>query len=187
MADPSETTQISREPGGDDAEDMLAAVRSLATQVGSLQTELHSLRQDARALPSENGERPGWEEGRPVVRESPSWVRSVDSPRPRSLSVPWLLIEILFLVGVATLAAVAGLDPIAIGGLMIGAWLLVAAGEWAAARGRMRERAFAYGPATTQGTLPDDPSWFDANGGETALDLTAGDRAPTRLPPPQME
>ena len=185
MADPSETTQISREPAGEAPEELLDAVRSLATQVGSLQTEVHALRQDARALPSENGEQPGWEEGRPVVRESPSWVRSVDSPRSRGLSVPWLLLEILFLVAVATLAAVADLDPIAIGALMIGAWLLVAVGEWAAARGRTRERAYAYGVGTTQVALPDDPTWFDANGVETALDIAASDRAPTRLPPPQ--
>ena len=185
MADPSETTQISRETAGEDPEELLGAVRALATQVGTLQTEVHALRQDARGLPSENGETPGWEEGRPAVRESPSWVRSVDSPRSRALSVPWLLLEILFLVAVATLAAVAGLEPVAIGGLMIGAWLLVALGEWAAARGRARERAFAYGAGTTQVALPDDPSWFDANGDENALDVATSDRAPTRLPPPQ--
>jgi hypothetical protein len=184
VADPSETTQVSREPAVEEPEELLGAVRSLASQVGSLQAELHALRQDARGLPSD-GERPGWDDGRPVARESPSWVRSVDSPSARGLSVPWLLLEILFLVGVAALAAVAGLDPIAIGGLMVGAWLLVAVGEWAAARGEMRERALVYGATTQQVALPDDPSWFDANGDETALDVHVSGRTTTRLPPPQ--
>ena len=75
MADPSETTQVAREPGREDPEDVLGAVRSLATQVGGLQEELHALRQETRGLPSENGEQTGWDVGRPVMRESPSWVR----------------------------------------------------------------------------------------------------------------
>jgi hypothetical protein len=183
VADPSETTQVSREPAGEDPEELLGAVRSLSSQVGSLLAELHALRQDARVLPSEDGERPGWDEGRPVVRESPSWVRSVDSPRARGLAVPWLLLEILFLVGVATLAAVAGLDPLAIGGLMVGAWLLVALGEWAVARGEMRERALVYGSAASQAPLPNDPSWFEA----TALDVAESERSATRLPPPVVD
>ena len=100
MADPSETTQVTR-PGHEDQEDLLVAVRSLATQVGGLQAELHALRQETRGLPSENGEPAGWDEGRPIIRESPTWVRSVDSPRSRGLSVPWLLLEIFFLITVA--------------------------------------------------------------------------------------
>ena len=108
---------------------MLGAVRSLATQVGGLQEELHALRQETRGLPSENGEQTGWDVGRPVMRESPSWVRSVDSPRSRGLSVPWLLLEIFFLIAVATLAAVAGLDAPVIAGVMIVAFLLVATAE----------------------------------------------------------
>ena len=182
MADPSETTQVSREPVGEDAEDLLGAVRSLASQVGGLQAELHALRQERLGLPSEDGERPGWDDGRPVVRESPSWVRSVDSPRSRGLSVPWLLLEILFLVGVATLAAVAGLDAPVIAGVMIVAWLLVAVAEWAAARGAMRERTLLYGSAAPLPGLPDDPSWLDT-GDDTALDVATA----TRLPPPQPE
>jgi hypothetical protein len=187
VADPSETTQVSREPTREDPEELLGAVRALATQVGGLQAELHALRQEGRALPSDNGERPGWDEGRPLVRESPSWVRTVDSPRSRGLAVPWLLLEILFLIAVATLAAVAGLDAPAIAALMVGAWLLVALAEWVAARGAMRERALVYGTTAPQVGLPDDPSWFDTDGAETALDLAARDRTTTRLPPPQPE
>jgi len=186
VADPSETTQVSREPVREDSDEVLGAVRSLASQVGGLQAELTALRRE-RVLPSDNGEQPGWDEGRPVVRESPSWVRSVDSPRSRGLSVPWLLLEILFLVGVATLAAVAGLDAPVIAGVMIVAWLLVAVAEWAAARSATRERALVYGPTNLHPGLPDDPSWFEVIGDDTALDVASSDRTTTRLPPPQPE
>ncbi len=188
MADPSETTQVTREPGRDDPEEVLGAVRSLASQVGGLQAELHALRQETRRLPSDNGEQTGWDEGHPIISESPTWVRSVDSPRSHGLSVPWLLLEIFFLVAVATLAAVAGLDAPAIAGVMIAAWLLVAIAEWAAARVAIRERALVYGAAATPPglPLPDDPIWFDA-GDNTTLDVSAHDRPATRLPPPQSE
>jgi len=185
VADPSETTQVSRENVREDPDEVLGAVRSLASQVGGLQAELHALRNE-RVLPSDNGEQPGWDEGRPVVRESPNWVRSVDSPRSRGLSVPWLLLEIFFLIAVATLAAVAGLDSPVIAGVMIVAWLLVAIAEWAAARVADRERAYAYGIAAPPPGLPDDPSWFDA-GEDTLFDVSASDRSATRLPPPQPE
>jgi hypothetical protein len=187
VADPSETTQVSHEPALEEPEEVLGAVRSLASQVGGLQAELHALRRETRGLPSENGEQAGWDEGRPTVRESPSWVRSVDSPRARGLSVPWLLVEIAFLVAVATLAAVAGLDAPVIAGVMIIAWLFVAIAEWAAARGAMRERALVYGTTAVQTGLPDDPSWFDVGADDTMLDLAANERAATRLPPPQPE
>jgi len=185
VADPSETTQVTRDPGREDPDEVLGAVRSLASQVGGLQAELHALRQETRGLPSENGERPGWDEGRPIIRESPSWVLLFRSPRSRGLSVPWLLLEIFFLVGIATLAAVAGLDAPVIAGVMIVAWLLVAIAEWAAARGAMRERAVVYESSAVPSGLPDDPSWFDAD--DTMLDVPASDRAATRLPPPQPE
>ena len=187
MADPSETTQVSREPAVEESDDVLEAVRSLAAQVGGLQSEVNALRHEAHALPSNGGERPGWDEGRPVVRESPSWVRSVDSPGSRRVAVPWLLLEILFIVAVAVLAAVAGLDAPAIAGVMVGAWVLVAASEWATARSQLREQALIYGSTVVQAGLPDDPRWFDAAGSDTALEVEADDRAATRLPPPQPE
>ena len=187
MADPSETTQVSRTPAAEDADDLLGAVRALTTQVGGLQAEMQALRHESRLLPSDNGERPGWDEGRPVVRESPSWVRTVDSPRSRRLAIPWLLLEILFIVAVAVLAAVAGLDAPAIAAVMVGAWLLVAIAEWAVARGEMREQALVYGATAVQSGVPDDPTWFDAVSTDTAIDVAADDRTATRLPPPQPE
>jgi hypothetical protein len=187
VADPSETTQVSREPAAEDAEELLGAVRSLASQLGGLQAEVQALRQEARGLPDENGERPGWDEGRPAVRESPTWVRSVDSPGSRGLAVPWLLLEILFLIAVAVLTAVAGLDAPAIAGVMVVAWLLVAFAEWGAARISIRDRAFLYGTSSPQTSLPDDPSWLASSREETALDVAAAERAATRLPPAQPE
>ncbi len=188
MADPSETTQISRENVPEDQEDLLGAVRSLAIQVGGLQAELHALRHEARALPPGDGERPGWEEGRPLVRESPGWVRSVDSPGRRGLAVPWLLLEILFLVAVAVLAAAADLDAPVIAAVMVVAWLLVVAGEWIASRGAARELALVYGAAPpAPSSLPDDPTWFAPSAEDTIHDVTANDRAATRLPPAQPE
>ena len=187
MADPSETTQVSREPASETADDVLGAVRALAAQVGGLQSEVNALRHEARVLPSDLGEQPGWDDGRPVVRESPSWVRSVDSPSSRRVAVPWLLLEIVFIVAVAVLAAVADLDAPAIAGVMAGAWLLVAVVEWATARSQVREQALIYGSTAVQAGPPNDPTWFDAVGSDSALDVATDDRAPTRLPPPQPE
>jgi hypothetical protein len=187
VADPSETTQVSREPAVDGTDEVLGAVRALATEVGALQSEVTALRHEAHVLPSDDGERPGWDDGRPIVRESPHWVRSVDSPSSRRVAVPWLLLEILFIVAVAVLAAVAGLDAPAIAGVMLGAWLLVALIEWATARSQVREQALIYGSTVVQAGLPDDPRWFDAAGSDTALDAATDDRVTTRLPPPQPE
>jgi hypothetical protein len=185
VADPSETTQVSREPAEHEPDELLGAVRTLSSQVGSLQDEVAALRHEGRSLPAGDGDRPGWDEGQPVVRESPAWVRSVDSPGARGIAVPWLLAEIVFLVAVAVLAAVAGLDPAVIAVVMVVAWLLVAAGEWVMARNAMREHVLIYGGATTKPSVPDDPIWFAASGEDTLLDAASGERTATRLPPPQ--
>lgn len=184
MADPSETTQISRIPADDD---VLQAVQSLSAEVGGLRSELSALRHETLALPSENGESPGWDEGRPMVRESPSWVRSVDSPGATGLAIPWLLLEILFLVAIAVLAAVAGLPAPAIAGVMVGAWVLVAIAEWATARSHVREQALIYGATAVQAGAPDDPTWLDAAGADDTMLDAADGRTATRLPPPQPE
>ncbi len=184
MADPSETTQVSREPERPD--ELVAALRALASQVGSLQADVNALRSEARALPVGETDRHGWDEGAPTVREGPAWIRSVDSPRPRRLSVPWLLLEILFLVGVATLAVVADLEPYAIAGVMVVAWAVVALGEWFAARSMRQSHVLVYGSAApAQPPVPDDRAWFETNGGDTLLDRPSAEHAPPRLPPPE--
>ena len=183
MADPSETTQVSREPTAHD--ELVGALQSLAAQVGSLQEEVQSLRAEARGLPSGESDRHGWEEGAPVVRESAAWVRSVDSPRPRGLAIPWLLLEILFLIAVAVLAIVADLEPYAIAVVMLGAWALVALAEWLAARGERQRNLLVYGGATAATPIPDDTAWFGTNGDDTLLDARSSERLPARLPPPE--
>ena len=185
MADPSETTRISREPTEQDAE-LVSAVRALAAQVGSLKDDVHALRSEAHALPASEADRHGWDDSAPLaVREGPAWIRSVDSPRARGLAIPWLLLEIVFLVAVAVLCVVAELDAPVIAGVMVGAWALVALGEWFAARAHRERHEYVYGTATpVAASVPDDRSWFDTNGGDTLLDLPSAERPPARLPPP---
>ena len=185
MADPSETTQVSHEPANQESEELLAAVRALATQVAGLQSELQTLRAQPRSLPVPDEERPGWDDRMPAQRESAAWVRSLDTPAARRAAVPWLALEIVFIVAVAVLVAVAGLSAPAVVAVMVGAWLLVALAEWTTARAASRDDALVYGtitPAST--TLSQDPSWFDPPIERTALEITdAGQATTTRLPP----
>ena len=184
MADPSETTQVSRESNVPDDE-LVGALRDLAAQVDSLHADVNALRTESRALPLGEADRHGWEEGAPIVREGPAWVRSVDSPRRRGLAIPWLLLEITFLVAVAVLAAVADLEPYAIAGAMVAAWALVAVAEWLAARGERRDRQLVYraSAGTSSVPPPDDRAWFGTNGDDTMLDAPSEERPPARLPP----
>jgi hypothetical protein len=186
MADPSETTQVSHEPAGPEGEELLAAVRALATQVGELQSELHTLRTQARTLPAEDGERPGWEERVPTPVQSVPWVRSLDSPKLRRAPIPWLLLEILFLIAVAVLAVVADYGAPAALIAIVGAWLLVALAEWMNARAARRDAAILYDyVAPGAAMFPDDPSWFDPPSEQTALEISdARETTAARLPPP---
>jgi hypothetical protein len=188
MADPSETTQVSRASAGTDEQELLAAVRGLAAQVGSLQAEVHALRSAAPPLPSTDAEKPGWDDTSTALRDGGAWVRSLDAPTLRRAPIPWLGIELAFLVAVAVLAAVAGFDAPVIVGVMVLAWIVVALAEWAAARSARRRHALAYGtfaPAPAPPALPEDPSWLEPPAERTALDLaTDSESTMTRLPPP---
>lgn len=186
MADPSETTQVSQEPADQESEEVLAAVRALATQVGGLQSELEALRAQPRSLPAPDEERPGWDDRVPAQPGGAAWVRSLDTPTARRAAVPWLALEIVFLVAVAVLAGVAGLDAPAVVAMMVGAWLLVALAEWTAARAARRDEALTYG-IVTSGTpaVSQDPSWFAPPVERTALEITdVGETTLARLPPP---
>jgi hypothetical protein len=187
VADPSETTRgVSRDPAAQEGE-LVEALRALAAQVGTLQADVQALRAEARALPAgEAADRHGWDDGAPAVREGPEWIRSVDSPRARGPVIPWLLVEIVFLVAVAVLAVAADLEPYAIGAVMLGAWALVAAGEWLAARNARQRSVLVYGGATTPAPPAlDDTAWFGTNGDDTLLDAPSAERPPARLPPPE--
>ena len=184
MADPSETTQVSRELTTPE-DDLVGALRSLAAQVGNLQADVQALRAESRGLPLSEADRHGWDETAPIVREGPAWVRSVDSPRARRLAIPWLLLEIAFLVAVAVLAIVADLEPYAIAGVMVVAWALVALAEWLTSRSERRDRQLVYGVSAPAAAPPlDDRAWFGTNGDDTMLDAPSEERPPTRLPPP---
>jgi hypothetical protein len=185
MADPSETTQVSRAPAEPDETELLAAVRALSAQVGGLQAEIHALRGQA-SLPADDLDRPGWDDASATLRDGGAWVRSLDAPSLRRLSVPWLALEIAFLVAVAVLAVVADLGAPVIVALMAVAWGVVALAEWAGARAARQRHTLAYGaptPATT--SLPEDPSWLEPPSERTALDVGgASESTVTRLPPP---
>lgn len=189
MADPSETTQVFREPVSPDNEELLAAVRALTAQVGGLQEELQSLRAQPRSLPVPDDDRPGWDDRIPAQRESAAWVRSLDTPRLRRAAIPWLALEIAFLVGVAVLAVVAELGAAAVIAVMVGAWLLVALAEWISARAAMRDDALVYRTmATGAPGLSQDPAWLDPRLERTSLEIAgASETTTTRLPPPQPE
>ena len=119
------------------------------------------------------------------ARDRPGFARS--TPRvPRGLAVPWLLVEILFLVAVAALCVAAGLDAPVIAGVMVVAWLLVVLGEWLLSRAERERHDFLYGPgAPPAPAAPDDRSWFGSNGDDTMLDAPSAERPPARLPPPE--
>jgi hypothetical protein len=185
MADPSETTQVSLEPREPEASELLGAVRALSVQVGGLEAELHALRAQVRPLP-EAPDAPGWDESVPAPRESSPWVRSLDRPGPRAPAVPRLLIEVVFLVAVALAAAIAELDPVVIVLLMAGAWALVAAAEWMAARAALRHAQVLEAPlAGAGGYFAEDPSWFGPPVERAVLEADEGAENPrSTLPLP---
>ena len=114
-----------------------------------------------------------------------AWLGALDAPVRRRPQLPRLLLEGLFLAAAAAAAAIADLDPVAIGGVMVGAWILVALIEWAASRADRRHELPLYSPAAAAPPGA-DPAWYAAPVEQTFLDVEAGDSvtAVTRLPPP---
>ena len=68
-----------------------------------------------------------------------AWLGALEAPVRRRPQVPRLLLEGLFLAAAAAAAAIADLDAVAIAGVMVGAWVLVALIEWAASRADRRQ------------------------------------------------
>jgi hypothetical protein len=181
VADPSETTLASRAPANEEATELLGAVRALSEQVGSLQAELRTLRTDAQQLPPGKADVPGWEVEAPPRRDGSPWLRSVSSPVLRPPAIPPLFIEILFLLAVACLAAVARLDTVLVIAVMAGAWALVALAEWSAARAARLRNEAAFGRYGAEGT------WFSPRRPGTLGTPPDADGAATRLPPPSSD
>ena len=179
MADPSETTQITRRDSpSEPSDDVLEAVRALSAQMRDVQAELHSIRVQTRSLPAA-ADSPGWEDGAPRGRDSLAWVRSLDSPSRRQPPVPRLLLEIVFLAGVAVVCAVAELDTNVIVAVMAVAWALVVLAEWTAARADRQRAETVYLPLhVSNPALAEDRSWFAPPVERTSLDV-AGDAEDT--------
>lgn len=173
MADPSETTQITRhDVSARDDEDILAAVHALSGQVRALQAEIQTIRVQTRSLPAAGPEAPGWDDGAGAYHEAPMWVRSLDGPGRRQPALPRLLIEVVFLAGVAVACAIAKLDTPVIAGVMACAWALVVLAEWTAARAERRRVETVYVPLKVSGgSIPQDPSWFAPPVERTSLDV----------------
>lgn len=183
MADPSETTRAARAPATEEASELLDAVRVLSAQVGGLQAELQSLRAGARPLPPGTDDAPGWEPERPSRPDASVWMRSIASPAATRPAVPRLLLEIVFLVLVACLAAVARLDTVFIVVVMAAAWALVALAEWSAERAVHLRNEAAFGRYSVPG---DERAWFSPpSRPQPTLEVVEGvEDVTAKLPPP---
>ena len=181
MAEPSETTLVSQASETASEADLLGAVRALSEQVGGLQAELQSLRASSRPLPGGEVDVPGWDVDAPARRDGSLWMRSVASPGAGRPAVPRLFVEILFLVAVACLAAVARLDTPLVIAVMAGAWALVAAAEWATERSARLGAEAAFGRSTGAGG---DGSWSPPPA--APYEVTAAEHT-AKLPPPAAE
>ena len=175
MADPSETTQITRrDTSNEPSDDVLAAVRALSAQVRDVQAELRSIRVQTRSLPAAAADAPGWDDGGARGRDSLAWVHSLEGPSRRQPPVPRLLLEIVFLAGVAIACAIAELDTNVIVGVMAVAWALVVLAEWTAARADRQRTETVYVPLHVAGpAFAEDPSWFEPPVERTSLDVAS--------------
>lgn len=164
----------SEPPGGD----VGAALARLEEQVTQLHEEVRGLAVGP-VLPDRADEPPT-----PVSPGSHAWLGALEPPARRRPQVPRFLLEGLFLAAAAAAAAAADLDPAAIGGVMVGAWVLVALIEWAASRADRRQELPVYVAAPSV-PVAADPAWFSPPVEHTLLEGATGDgdTAVTRLPP----
>lgn len=161
--------------GETNGNDLTEAVVALGAKVDALQGEVRRLSAPG-ALPR------AADEPDPA---SFAWLAALEAPTRRRPQVPRLLLECLFLAACAVAAGVADLDAVAIAGVMVGAWILVALIEWASTRADERRDAYVA-PAVVAAEPPDDPAWFVAPVEHTILE-TDSVTAVTRLPPPPDE
>ena len=173
----TEQTAHGREPDPE----LTDVVRELSDQVEALRADVRRL--GGPGLPASE---PGWND-EPGESAPPSyaWVSSVAAPVRRRPTVPRLLLEVLFLIGVATAAAIAKLDAPVIAGVMAASWALVALIEWAASRAaRTRDAIPSYAPAPAAEPRAADPAWFIPPVEHTLLEPAPDSpTAVTKLPP----
>jgi hypothetical protein len=158
------------------SEDVGAALDRLSGQVSDLQAQVRALDRPS-ALPAE----PAPDVAPPGAH---TWLDSLEAPARRRPQLPRVLLEGLFLAAAAAAAAIAELEAVAIAGVMVGAWVLVALIEWAASRAEREPAIPVYTPALPE-TRPADPAWFAPPVEHTLLEGAGGDpvTAVTRLPP----
>ena len=163
---------MSEQQAGDD---VTIALKRLEREMSALHEEMRRLGATSALPAAQEVAPPG----------SYAWLGSFEVPARRRPQVPRLLLESLFLAAAAAAAAIADLDAVAIAGVMIGAWVLVALIEWAASRADRRAEVpvFTAAAAAPAGA---DPAWFSPPVEQTLLDAAAGDNVTevTRLPPP---
>lgn len=166
------------EPSADD--DVAGALARLEAHVAQLHDEVRRFGPGASLPPP--ADEPAVTPGAPG---SYAWVGAIEAPARRRPQLPRLLLEALFLAAAALAATLAELDPVAIGGVMVGAWVLVALIEWAASRADRYREPPVFVTATPTMPAPADPAWFSPPVEHTLLDgaMGDGDTAVTRLPP----
>lgn len=156
-------------------EDVVETLARLEQQVSALHAEVRRLG-SVSALPTQS-------EDVPPLPAAYAWLGSLEVPTRRRPQLPRLLLEGLFLAAAATAAAIAEVDTVAIAGVMVGAWVLVALIEWAASRADRRQEvpAFAPAPVAPPGA---DPAWYSPPVEQTLLDARSTDSVTgvTRLP-----
>ena len=157
-------------------DELVEALARVERQVNALNTEVRRLG-SVSALPNASDDLPP----PPAAYD---WVGALQAPTRRRPQLPRLLLEALFLAAVAAAAAIADLDAVAIAGVMVGGWVLVALIEWAASRADARAEFPAYMPAPAPAPGA-DPAWYSPPVEQTLLDARHGDpvTAVTRLPP----
>jgi hypothetical protein len=132
-------------------------VRELEDVADELRTELRALRAERAPSP-----RPPTVEGEhwPADADaSPDWIAAVPAPLVRPTAVPRLALEGAFLLLVALFAGLADLSAPWIVLVMVTAWALVVAGEWAAAAKRARWRLDEIAPAVVGGAAETTGPW----------------------------
>lgn len=164
-------------PPEPERDDLAEAVRDLSETVAALQQDV----QRAGTLAPTGA--------MPADADAHQWLAVLEAPARRRPSVPRVVLEVLFLAACAAAAAIADLDAVAIVGVMIGAWVLVALIEWAASRAdRRQEELLLATPPTRVVEAPvetgPDPAWYSPPAEQTMLDVSDLDATAIGALPP---